>query len=86
MESMNLAMSHWKKELSTHERPLSAYFIQVDFKDIQDPGERKYFNQIPTSFSLTNEQVDKLNEKRRQLLRRNRRNPEFRHFLSDLER
>ena len=82
IDSMNMALSRWIKELSTPERPLSAYFIQVDFKDIQDSGLRKYFDQVPTSFSLTNEQVDKLIEIGRQLLRNN---PEFRRLLRDLD-
>ena len=83
IESMTQALSRWEKELSTPDRPVSAYFVQVDFKDIQDPQLRDYFNQIPTSFSLTNEQVDKLIEAGRQLLRDNQ---EFRRLIEDIER
>jgi NTE family protein len=40
-----------------------------------------FFNRIPTSFKLSDEQVDRLIEAGRELLRNN---PDFQKFLSDL--
>ncbi len=78
---MKQSMTRWAKEASTPERPAKPYFIQISFKDIQQPERRKFFNRIPTSFSLSNEQVDRLIEAGRELLRKN---PDFQQFLSDL--
>jgi NTE family protein len=42
----------------------------VTFDSIQDEADRKYFKRLPTSFSLTDEQVDRVREAGRRLLRR----------------
>ena len=83
IESMKQSLARWEAELSTPEKPLTPYFIQVTFADIPDPDRRIFFNKVPTSFDLTDEQVDRLIEAGRQLLRDN---PEFRNLLSDLKR
>jgi NTE family protein len=57
---MERSLDRWAKEVSTPERPVTPYFIHVSFKDAQDPTWRLFFNQVPTSFSLTDEQVDRL--------------------------
>jgi len=36
------------------------YVIDVSFAAVRDPKERDYLNQLPTSFVLTDEQVDRL--------------------------
>jgi NTE family protein len=82
IELMKQKLSRWAQDMSTPERPVEAYFILVDFKDIKDPKRRRFFNQTPTSFSLTNEQVDRLIEAGGELLRNN---PEFRRLLSDMK-
>ena len=74
-------MSRWADEISTPERPVEVYFIKLDFQDITQPQRRKFFNRIPTSFSLNDEQVDKLIEAGRELLKAD---PEFRRLLEDL--
>ena len=68
--------------MSTPEHPVTPYFILLSFEDIQDPERLEYFNQIPTSFHLDDEQVDRLIEAGGELLRNN---PEFRRLLSDLD-
>lgn len=50
------------------------------FRDIA-PERRKFFHRIPTSFTLTDEQVDQLIAAGGELLRSN---PEFRRLLADL--
>ena len=46
--------------MSTEDRPVGPYFILLDFDGIQDPERRSVLNQIPASFSLSDEQVDLL--------------------------
>jgi len=81
LELMKQSITRWSKELSTPERPVTPYFIQIGFKDIQDPEAKRFFNQIPTSFSISDEQVDRLIAAGGELLRNN---PDFQRFLSDL--
>ena len=57
------------------------YNARVEFKDILHPDERSFFNRIPTSFSLSEEQVDRLIKVGRELLRNN---PNYQRLLADL--
>ncbi len=82
IELMQGSINRWAQELSTPETPVTPYFIQLHFKNIQDPERRRVFNQIPTNFHLSDEQVDRLIEVGGELLRNN---PEFRRLLSDLD-
>jgi NTE family protein len=75
------SLTRWAREVSTPQRPVTAYFIQLSFRDVAKPELRRFFNRTPTSFSLTGEQVDRLIEAGGQLLRDN---PEFRRLLADL--
>ena len=70
----------WAKELSTPEHQVTPYFIEVTFENIQQPQLRLFLNKVPTSFSLTDEQVDKLTNSARELLRAD---PVFQKLLSD---
>jgi NTE family protein len=81
IELMRNYINSWAQEMSTPETPVTPYFILLNFEDIQDPEQLEYFNQIPTSFHLEDEQVDRLIEVGGELLRDN---PEFRRLLSDL--
>ena len=81
MELMQDSLQRWAGAMSTPERPVTPYFAQVGFEDIRDPQALRFFNRIPTSFSLTEEQVDRLIEAGRELLRDN---PEFKRLLADL--
>jgi NTE family protein len=67
--------------LSTPEHPVKFHFISVSLEDIQEQKNLEYFNKIPTSFSLKDEQVDKLIEAGRELLRAS---PEFQELLEDI--
>lgn len=44
------------------------YLIEVDFDDIADKEKRKYFKSLPTSFKLSDENVDNLREAAGRLL------------------
>lgn len=74
-------LDDWAKELSTPDRPVVPYFIEVGFADSPDPDARQFFNRVPTSFALSDEQVDRLIAAGRELLRDN---TEFRRLIRDL--
>jgi NTE family protein len=58
------------------------YLVEVDFNDIPDEKERKYFLGLPTSFKLDDETVDNLREIAGRLLNQS---PEFQKLLGDLK-
>lgn len=81
---METSLKRWAEETSTPERTASSYFVKVQFKSIQkrrsDIPRFLKLNRIPTNFSLTEEQVEKLIRAGRELLLEN---PEFKRFLAD---
>lgn len=79
LELLDKSMTRWARELSTPSRSVTPYFIQVGFRDITHRKQRQFFNQVPTSFSLTDEQVDKLIVAGRQILRGN---PDFQRLVA----
>jgi len=81
IELMHNSIKRWSAELTTPEKPVEPYFVEIDFNSISQPGRRKYFNQIPTSYSLNDEQVDDLIAAGRELLLGN---AEFQRFITDL--
>ena len=82
LKLMKQSVTRWSKELSTPERPVTPYFIQISFRDVRNPDKRVFFNKIPTSFNLSDEQVDRLIATGRELLRNN---PDFQQFVADLD-
>ena len=81
LELMQEEMAHWSEVLSTLDKPVNTYFTHVGFSDLEQPEELKYFNSIPTSFKLSEEQIDRLIEAGRKLLRNN---PDYQRFLAGL--
>jgi len=82
LEVVKNQMDLWAKELSTPDHEVKPHFIQVSFEDIDQPKLKLFLNKIPTSFRLTDEQVDTLIETSRNLLRNNE---EFQKLLSELD-
>lgn len=82
IELTKLKLANWAREMSTPEGPMQTYFIQLSFRDAA-PERRAFFNRIPTSFSLSDEQVDALIAAGAELLREN---AEFRRLLAELAR
>lgn len=78
---MEKSLRKWAHELSSPGRVVEPYFILLSFDGIGDAQHRQFFNQIPTSFSLTEEQVDELITAGGELLGRN---PEFRRLMTDV--
>ena len=77
------SLNAWTAMMSTPEHPITAHFIEISFADTPQLQLRQFLNKIPTSFSLTNEQVDTLIASARSMLRTN---PEFQQLLADLAR
>jgi NTE family protein len=82
MELLETALHQWSEALSEPGNPLTPYLIEVSVEDIQQLEAREFFNKIPTSFSLDDEQVDRLIDAGRKLLRNH---PEFQKLLVDLK-
>ncbi len=59
----------WVKNKSTSERPVTFHFVEVSFDQVHDDGERDFLNGIGTNFDLNDEQVDRLIEAARKVLR-----------------
>jgi NTE family protein len=72
----------WAEELSTPDHKVDVHFIQVTFEGVNQPDLKLSLNKIPTSFSLTDEQVDTLIKTSRSLLRENR---DFQNLLTELK-
>lgn len=81
LQQMQRALDRWAAQLSTPERPVTAYFIRLSFEDVPDAPLRRFLNEIPTSFTLDGAQIDSLIATGRTLLHDN---PEFRRLLTDL--
>ena len=81
LELVKTELELWAESLSTPERPVNAYFVQVTFDNIKQPQLKLFLNKVPTSFSLTDEQVDTLTDSARNLLRNEET---FQRLLNDL--
>ena len=81
LELMSYTIKRWARELSAPNKKVTPYFIQLGFRDFEEPKKRRLFNRIPTSFTLSDEQVDHLIAAGRELLRGN---PVFQQFVADL--
>lgn len=74
-------LKRWAREWSTPEQRVETYFIKLAFDGVEDPELLQLLNQMPTSFSLSDEQVDTLITTGGALLRKN---PEFRRLMRDV--
>ncbi len=83
IELFQKGLQRWSQELSTPEKKVTDYFIEVGFDDIKEPPQRNFFNAITSSFTLTEEEADKLIEAGRTLLRNH---PVYKALVHDLNR
>jgi len=81
LELMDYTIKHWAQDLSTPTKKVTPYFIQLGFRDFEEPKKRNFFNRIPTSFTLSDDQVERLIAAGHQLLRNN---ADYQRFLADL--
>ncbi len=82
MKLVQETLERWVQGASTPQRPVNLYFVQVGFRDYEKEDDRRFFNMIPTSFSLTDEQADRLIHAGQELLRNN---PDFQRLLATLD-
>ena len=82
LELVETSFYDWADKLSTPEKTIQPYFIELSFEEIKRDEVRIFLNKVPTSFSLTDEQVDTLIAVGRQLLREH---PDFQKLLADLD-
>lgn len=82
LELLKNKLQQWSQQLSTPQNRVEPYFIKFGFKDLQSDEEKNFFNKIPTSFSLSREQVDRLIKVGRQLIRRN---ASYQYLLRDIK-
>jgi NTE family protein len=64
-------------------RRITFYLAEVKFGNLEDPAERSYLDQLPTSFRLEPKEVDKLRDAARRVLRNSEG---FQKLLCDLEK
>lgn len=70
------------ESLSLSGQEITPYYIELNLEDIENPEDRSFLNTIPTNFSLTREQTDKLIEVAKILLRQN---PDYQKLFLDLD-
>ncbi len=72
LELLRASLDQWVREVPPDDegRAVQSYVASVDFESITDPQERAYFNDLPTTFNLDDEQVDRLTAAGRASLRR----------------
>lgn len=71
----------WAESISRPNMPVEPYFIELNVNDANQPDLQLFFNTVPTSFSLEKEQVDRVIDTARTLLRQD---PEYRRLLKNL--
>ena len=74
-------LQEWSTVLSTEDKPVEYYFISLDFKQMEDPHDVYFLNNISTTFTLTNHEVDRLIEAGEATLLNH---PEFKRLMRDL--
>ena len=85
LETLLLAHQGVHQAAAAMSRPghtVEAHFVEVSFDAIADEQELRYFKRLPTSFSLSDEQVDRLREVGRRILRES---ADFQELLRQLQ-
>lgn len=82
-ELIEHSLTRWTDQLSTSGNRVKSTFIEVEINEpsLQEPIRRR-LNRIPTSFSLSDEEVDSHIETGRRLLRND---PAYQRLLVELE-
>lgn len=78
---INEMLTTWTEELSTDKAKVDYYYISLDFDQLQDPQDAYFLNNIPTAFTLSDEEVDRLIDAGKTTLLQH---PEFKRLMQDL--
>ena len=74
-------VARWASELATAGHPVTGHLVEVSFDHLGDSERREYLEKIPTNFSLSDKQVDRVIEAGRTLLRES---PSFKEAIETL--
>jgi NTE family protein len=78
MQLTKAGFGEWARQLSRPDAPVRFEFVEVGFSQVADSEEREALRRIETSFTLSDEKVDRLIAAARQILRES---PEFQRAL-----
>jgi NTE family protein len=67
--TMESLLASLRAELAESGNEMQTFMVDVSFDEVEDPGDRTYLKRLPTSFVLTDGEVDELREAGRRLLR-----------------
>jgi len=81
MELVRSSFGFWASQISRPERPFNFHMVEVGFAHLRSEPERRYLNNLPTSFNLDDEAIDRLRAAGRTVLRND---PQYRDFLETL--
>jgi hypothetical protein len=70
----------WTED-AARRKPMDFYIVHITFDSLPEKKDREYFHRIPTTFSLSTEQVDRLREVAAKLLLAS---PDFKRFVVDM--
>lgn len=74
-------VQNWVSDVNAAGADVTGYVLEVSFDNIKDPDRRRMLKALPTSFSLSDEQVDDLRSAARELLEQS---PEYQRLLRTL--
>lgn len=60
IELLRATFESWQAASADWQDPVGFHLIEVDFTKPADPAERRYLNELPTSFRLSDKAVDRL--------------------------
>jgi hypothetical protein len=82
IELLRATFKSWRRATAAWEEPVGFHLVELDFTRPSDPAERKYLNALPTSFRLSDGQIDRLRSAAREILRTD---PAFLEFVESLD-
>lgn len=71
LELLKRSMEQWSEEVppGPDGEAMKVYVVELAFDNLSDPEERNFFNNVATSFVLTDDTIDRLRDVSRKLLR-----------------
>jgi NTE family protein len=82
IDLMRHSLQRWHNEIDPANPATDVHFIEINLRNAGSPNKRRLFNLIPTSYSLSDQQVDELIDAGRTLLRNH---PEFKALIRILK-
>ncbi len=79
---MQSSVRQWAAAWSSGDHVVTPHVIEVSFDVIEDDEQRSRFKQLPTSFTLKDEEVDRLREAGRSVLLES---PDFQSLVRQLQ-